>query len=150
MRSIAQTKVPLVLVLAFSLVAYGHRVSPFPILRNSSVSIDPMDGFGPELQKALLKDGVPLVIVSDKKNADFEIMGVIRDAKEPTSTGSMTWGGSAEQNANVYEPQPRFVTVTIVEPKNRRTCLGLRYERDEGSACCSGFMRETAERKDKA
>jgi hypothetical protein len=118
MRSIAQTKVPLVsLALAFSLVAYGHRVSPFPILPNSSVFIDPMDGFGPELRKAFLKDHVPLVLVSDTRTADFEIMGSIRDAKEPTSTGSMTWSGGAGQNADVYEPQPRFVTVTIVSLK---------------------------------
>jgi hypothetical protein len=118
MRSIARTKLLLVfLVLVFSLVAYGHRVSPFPILPNSSVFIDPMDGVGPELQKAFLKDGVPLVIVSDRRTADFEIMGGIRDAKEPTSTGSMTWGGGREQQADVYEPQPRFVTVTIVSLK---------------------------------
>ena len=86
MRSIGQTKVPLVsLVLAFSLVAYGHRVSPFSILPSSSVFIDPMDGFGPELQRAFLRDGVPLVIVTDKRNADFEIMGSIQDAEGPAS-----------------------------------------------------------------
>src|ERR1022692_1752017 len=100
MRSIAQTKLPLALVLLFSLVAYGHRVSPFPILPNSSVFIDPMDGFGPELQKAFLKDGEPLVIVSEKRTADFEIKGGIREAKDPTSIGSMTWDKSSEQQAD--------------------------------------------------
>jgi hypothetical protein len=118
MRPIAQTKLPLVcMVLVSSLVAYGHRIPPFPIVPSSSVFIDPMDGFGPELQKAFLKDGVPLVIVSDKKTADFEISGGIRDATEPTSTESMTWGGGSEQQADVHEPQPRFVTVTIVSLK---------------------------------
>ena len=115
MRPIAQTKLPLVcMVVVFSLAAYGHRISPFPILPNSSIFIDPMDGFGPELHNAFLKDHVPLVIVSDTRTADFEIMGGIRDAKEPTSTGSMTWGGASEQQADVHEPQLRFVTVTIV------------------------------------
>jgi hypothetical protein len=115
MRSIAQTKLLLVCwLLVSSLVAYGHRISPYPIPPNSSVFMDPMDGFGPELKKAFLKDGVPLVIVSDKKTADFEIMGGIQDGQEPTSTGSMTWGESGEQQADVYEPRPRLITVTIV------------------------------------
>jgi hypothetical protein len=116
MRPIAQTKLPLVcMVVVFSLAAYGHRISPFPILPNSSVFIDPMDGFGPELEKAFLQDGLRLVIVSDQKAADFEITGGIRDG-EPTSIESMTWGGS-EQQADVHEPRPRFFTVAIVSLK---------------------------------
>ena len=117
MRLIAQTKLPLVcMVLVSSVVAYGHRIPPFPILPNSSVFIDPMDGFGPELQKAFLKDGVRLVIVSDKRTADFEITGGIRDG-EPTSIESMTWGGDSEQQADVHEPRARFFTVAIVSLK---------------------------------
>ena len=73
----------LVSVLAF--VARGNQVSSGPIPRSSSVFIEPMDGFGPELQAAFLHDGVPLVIVNDKENADFEISGAIRYDTEPTS-----------------------------------------------------------------
>jgi hypothetical protein len=151
MKSIAQTKVALVsLVLVFSLVAYGHRVSPFPILPNSSVFIDPMDGFGHELQKAFLKDGVPLVIVSDKKTADFEIMGGIQDGQEPTSTGSMTWGESGEQQADVYEPRPRLITVTIVSLQTGDLAWGYGMSGMTDLRACSGFLREAAKKQDKA
>jgi hypothetical protein len=50
------------------------------IPRDSSVFIDPMDGFGRELQAAFVKEGVSIDIVSDKSMADFEITGEIQPA----------------------------------------------------------------------
>jgi hypothetical protein len=60
--------------------AYGQRNSVLAIPRASIVFIDPMDGFGSELKAALLKEGVPIDIVSDKGMADFEITGEIERA----------------------------------------------------------------------
>ena len=42
-----------------------------------------MGGFGSELKAALLKEGVPIDIVSDKGMADFEITGEIESATHP-------------------------------------------------------------------
>lgn len=63
---------------------YGQETQHSPIPRNATVFIDSMNGFGPELQKALASNGLPLVIVSDKASADFEITGEIRSATEAT------------------------------------------------------------------
>jgi hypothetical protein len=81
---------------------HGRKIEPSPIAQSASVFIDPMGGFGPMLQEAFLKNGVPLVIVRNKGSADFEITGEIRNATEPTAqirvsivdlkTMSMAWG----------------------------------------------------------
>jgi hypothetical protein len=101
MRPTTKTILMLVcLVPMFALIAYGgHQTSSFPVAPGSSVFIDQMDGFGPQLEKAFLNGGVPLLIVSNKGSADFEIVGGIQDAKEPTS---------------VVPRRPRSITVKIV------------------------------------
>jgi hypothetical protein len=60
--------------------AYGQRNSILAMPRDSNVFIDPMDGFGRELQAAFVKEGVSIDIVSDKSMADFEITGEIQPA----------------------------------------------------------------------
>jgi hypothetical protein len=81
--------------------AYGQRVSVVPIPRDSNVFIDPMNGFGGQLKAALLKEGVPVDIVSNKSMADFEITGSIQGTEKSLflrvsilnlKTGDIAWG----------------------------------------------------------
>jgi hypothetical protein len=83
----------LILILAFSISAQETKtISPVPtdpfvaqiIPRNSRVYIarftsedteKPVEGFETYMAAALRKKGVPLVIVSDRSQADFEITG---------------------------------------------------------------------------
>jgi hypothetical protein len=129
----------LVIVLAF--VARGNQVSPVPIPWSSSVFIDPMGGFGPELQAAFLNDGVPLVIVNDKEKADFEITGGIRDDTEPTSGQPINGrtSSSEEQEAGVQTLRRRFVTVKIVDLRTKSVAwrYGMTGVRDLASAADS-------------
>jgi hypothetical protein len=82
MRSTAQVIVLLALLggACHCPQAYGQRNSVLSIPRDSSVFIDPMDGFGSELKAAFLKEGVSIDIVSNKSMADFEITGEIQRA----------------------------------------------------------------------
>jgi hypothetical protein len=109
------------LVPALAIVTCGTRLLARPIPQNSSVFIDPMDGFGPQLEKALLNDGVPLVIVSDKDDADFEIMGGIRDTPEPADEWLLSGSTrSGEQPADV-----RLIRAKIVNRKTKRMVWGF-------------------------
>jgi hypothetical protein len=100
----------------FAFVAYG-QTSPFPIPPRSRVFIDPVDGFGSELLEAFIHDRVPLVIVSDKRNADFEILGVDRDAKESRLKKPINWDEGGDERRAEAAPRPSFVTVKIVNLK---------------------------------
>jgi len=108
-------------VTVFAFVARGNQLSPDPIPRSSSIFIDPMDGFGPELQEAFLNDGVPLVIVSNKEDADFEIVGGIRDATEQPINGRPA---SAAQEAGNQTLRTRVVMVSIVNLKTKSVAWG--------------------------
>lgn len=70
------------------------------IPRNSKVYIAPMDGFEIYLAAAMRKKGVPLVMVTDRDQADFEITGThekneagwaktIFVSPQPSATASM-------------------------------------------------------------
>jgi hypothetical protein len=112
-----------------------------------------MDGFGPELQKALLDEGVPLVIVSDKRNADFEIMGSIQDTNEPTSKEPMSWSQrGGDQQGEVQAPRPRFVRVKIVNVKTGDLAWGyggngMTDLRSTAEACAKQLKRELKHRR---
>jgi hypothetical protein len=83
-------------------LAYGQQVSIISIPRNANVFIDPTNGFdGSELKAALLKEGVPLDIVSNRRMADFEITGSIQSTQESlflsvrilnVKTRDLAWG----------------------------------------------------------
>jgi len=102
---------------------YGQKIQPGPIARSARIFIDPMDGFGPELQKAFLKDAVPLVIVSDKGSADFEITGEIRNATEPTIQIGGNRGNREDLVDSQRVPTP-FVRVRIVNLKTMSMAWG--------------------------
>jgi hypothetical protein len=112
-----------------------------------------MDGFGPVLQGAFLNDGVPLVIVNDKENADFEISGVIRDDTEPTSVQPINrrTGSSEEQETGEQTLRRRFVRVTIVDLSTKSVAwgYGVTGVRDLASAAdsCAKQLKEEMNRK---
>lgn len=115
------TSLLLASVTALTFVARGNQVSPGPIPRGSSAYIETMDGFGPELQEALLNNGVPLVIVSNKDNADFEIIGGIRDVTEQPMNGLTS---SRQQQGDAQPLRARLITVTIVNLKTKSVAWG--------------------------
>ena len=102
---------------------YGQNIQHGPIPRSASIFIDSMDGFGPELQRAILKERVPLVIVSDKGSADFEITGEIRNATEP----AVQIDGNDVSREDLVDSQThptRFVRVRIVDLKTMSMAWG--------------------------
>ena len=69
----------------------------------SKVYIAPMDGFETFLKAALEKKGVPLVVVEDKDNADFEITGASNSQKASTAKKvfTLSWHSKEEASINV-------------------------------------------------
>jgi hypothetical protein len=135
-------------VIVFAFVARGNQLSPDPIPRSSSVFIDPMNGFGSELQEAFLNDGVPLVIVSNKDDADFEIVGEIRDAVERPINGRTA---SGEQEAGTETLRTRVLMVSIVNLKTKSVAwgCGVTGVPDLASAAesCAKHLKEEMRRK---
>ncbi|MGH9948492.1 MAG: hypothetical protein ACRD6X_15040 [Pyrinomonadaceae bacterium] len=65
----------IVLVVALNAIAQDAAQVDKSIPRNSKVFIAPVDGFETYMAAAIAKKKVPLIIVTDRDAADFEIIG---------------------------------------------------------------------------
>jgi len=84
MKSIPMTFVFAFLLTLSGAAVFGQDMAPSSpstesvdkrIPRNSKIFIAPMDGFETYMAAALAKKQVPLVVVTDREQADFEIVG---------------------------------------------------------------------------
>ena len=113
-----------VLVSSLALTAEANRIHK-SLPRDGTVFIDRIDGFGPELAKAFLKEKVPWVIVSSRQNADFEITGSIRDIGRTEPEGAIN-----VSNRNVGEveegpmPPSRLVAISVVNVSKKSIVWG--------------------------
>jgi hypothetical protein len=111
--------------------AYGHRPATLPIPRDSNIFIDPMNGFGDELKRAFLKEGVSLDIVSNKSMADFEI------------TGNMQGHGQTQES--------RSVSLRILDLKTREIVWGYGVtgitDSPSTAASCAKQLKQEMQRR---
>jgi len=94
--------------------------------RHSTVFIDHIEGFGPELKKAFLKEGVPWVIVSNRNEADFEITGSIQDIADTESSRATINANirDAEQNLDGQIPSNRLIMLSVVNVRTNSVVWG--------------------------
>jgi hypothetical protein len=112
--------------------AYGQRPALLPIPRDSNIFIDPMNGFGDELKRAFLKEGVSLGIVSNKSMADFEITGNIQ--------------------GHAQTPEARSVSLRILDLKTREIVwgygmTGIRDSQSTAATCAKQLKLEMQRRR---
>ena len=88
-----------VVALVFCGASFGQQASAIP--KNSKVSISPMDGFETYLKAALEKKKVPIVIVEDKSQADFEIVGAAESKKASTAKKVIMWDWRSKEQASI-------------------------------------------------
>lgn len=67
---------------------------------NSRIYIAPMDGFESYLAAAFRKKGVPLLLVADREQADFEIVG-ISETKKAGWAKTIFGSGKSEETASI-------------------------------------------------
>jgi hypothetical protein len=89
----------LVVTLLAPLAVFGQGDTIVPA--NSKVFIDPMGGFENHLIAAFEKKQVPLLIVSDKDKADFEIAGVAESQKAGWAKTIMTGASGSTEEASI-------------------------------------------------
>ena len=113
---IAAFLIVLVVAGAGQVIAQNHVEAPtdatdIRIPKNSKVYIMPSDGFEQYLAAALRKKSVPLLIVTDRDAADFEIT-TTHEKKEASWSRLLGWGilqGSASASIQVVNLKTRVV-----------------------------------------
>lgn len=90
-----------VFVLASAPLSYGDEMSKV-IPRGAKVFIAPMpDGFHEYLKAAIEKKKVPVLVVEDKNNAEFEITGQSETQKASTAKKVIMWDWHSNEQASI-------------------------------------------------
>lgn len=107
--------------LVLGLAAFAAAVSVLaiqPASNQTNVYIDSMDGFGSYLAAAFRVKSVPVAVVADRRQADFELMGTA-ESKDPDLTrGLLNQSGSKES-----------ATVSMVNLKTGEVVFAYAYNR---------------------
>ena len=83
----------------FSLAVSGQDSNAIP--SGSKVFIAPMDGFETYLKAAITEKTVPVEIVDQKEQADFEISGASQSQKASTAKKVMMWDWRSREEAGI-------------------------------------------------
>jgi hypothetical protein len=105
----------------------------------ANVYVDNIDGFGSFLAAAFAKKAVPVVVVADRREADFELVGTA-ESKQATVTQSilLAQGGSRER-----------ASVSLVNLKNGQIVFAYAYNKSyalfgkqSAAESCAKHLRE--------
>ena len=89
-----------------------------PAPTHTNVYIDSMDGFGKYLAAAFQVKSVPVVVVADRREADFEVMGTAESKEPGLAHGLLNQNGSTER-----------ATVSMVNLKTGEVVFAYAYNR---------------------
>ena len=90
-----------VFITFFALALGAQAQTARPIPAGSKVYIAPMDGFETALAKALSSKKVPVTVVTDKSQADFEIKGASNSQKASVAKKVFLWDWHSTEEASI-------------------------------------------------
>jgi PEGA domain len=126
--------------LVLGLTAATAIVSVFaiqPAPTKTNVYIDAMGGFGKYLAAAFQIKSVPLVVVADRRQADFEVMGTAESREADMARGLWNQGGSNE-NATVSMVNLKTGEVVFAYAYNRSYAL---FGKRSAAESCAKHLR---------
>ena len=110
------------LAVAFSLMSFAqnsNNSTKKKIPANSKVFLAPMGGFEDELKAAIQRKKVPVVLVTDKEQADYEITGTSETEK----------AGAAKKVILLDWHSNEQASITVTDHRAARWCLPTRSTR---------------------
>ena len=84
----------------FVCFSVAHITAIEPAARTANIYIDSMGGFGAFLAAAFQVKGVPMMVVADRRQADFELAGT-SESKDPGLGQSLVFDGGSKEGATV-------------------------------------------------
>lgn len=89
----------LVVLILLSAGTAAQTLNAIPL--NSKVYIAPMDGFETYLKAAIAKKHVPLQVVEQREQADFEILGKSDSQRASTAKKVLMWDWRSTEEASI-------------------------------------------------
>lgn len=156
----------LVLAIAFSLAAFaqdtqnkdakGQDAKPAEtkntsappankkIPANSKVFLAPMGGFEEDLKAAILSKKVPVALVTDKDQADYEIAGTSDTEKASTAKKVVMWNWHSNEQASITVTEHKSGEVVFAYSVNKKSSA---HGKRSTAEACAKHLKEQIEGK---
>lgn len=143
-----KSKVFIALILLFALFTIQHASSQEAskvIPPNSKVFVASMpDGFDEFLKAAIEKKKVPLQIVADKDQADFQITGQSETQKASTAKKVIMWDWRSNEQASIQVSNLKTSEVVFAYSVNK---VSSAHGKKSSAEACAKHLKEKIENK---
>jgi len=146
------------LTMAFSLAAYGQDTKPSEtkapetkapetkkkIPANAKIFLAPMGGFEDELKAAIQKKKVPVVLVTDKEQADYEISGTSETQKAGVAKKVVMWDWHSNEQASITVTDRKSGDVVFAYSVNKKSSA---HGKRSTAEACAKHLKDDIEGK---
>ena len=111
---------------------------------NSKVFLAPMGGFEEELKTAIQKKKVPVVLVTDKDQADYEIAGTSETEKAGVAKKVVMWNWHSNEQASITVTEHKSGEVVFAYSVNKQSSA---HGKRSTAEACAKHLKEQIEGK---
>jgi hypothetical protein len=132
-----------VLAVALALAGVGAAAmaqQPAKIPAGAKVYLAPMNGFESDLRSALAAKKVPLEVVSDRKEADYEITGTSESQKASTAKKVILWDWHSNEQASIAIADIKTGVVVFAYSVNKPS--SAHGKRSTAEACAKHIRKD--------
>ena len=111
---------------------------------NSKVFLAPMGGFEEDLKAAIQSKKVPVVLVTDKDQADYEIAGTSDTEKASTAKKVVMWNWHSNKQASITVTDHKSGEVVFAYSVNKKSSA---HGKRSTAEACAKHLKEQIEGK---
>jgi hypothetical protein len=111
---------------------------------NAKVFLAPMGGFEEDLKTAIEKKKVPIVLVTDKEKADYEISGTSDSEKAGVAKKVIMWDWRSNEQASITVTERKSGEVVFAYSVNKKSST---HGKRSTAEACAKHLKEMIEGK---
>jgi hypothetical protein len=111
---------------------------------NSKIFLAPMGGFEEDLKAAIQSKKVPVVLVTDKDQADYEIAGTSDTEKASTAKKVVMWNWHSNEQASITVTEHKSGEVVFAYSVNKKSSA---HGKRSTAEACAKHLKEQIEGK---
>ncbi|HEX3094447.1 MAG TPA: hypothetical protein VHW72_17555 [Candidatus Angelobacter sp.] len=111
---------------------------------NSKVFLAPMGGFEDDLKAAIQSKKVPVVLVTDKDQADYEIAGTAESQKAGAVKKAVMWNWHSNEQASITVTEHKSGEVVFAYSVNKKSSA---HGKRSTAEACAKHLKEQIEGK---
>jgi len=136
--------IAIALVLFLATEAAAQTAAPIP--RDAKVFIAPMNGFETYLKDAIAKKKVPVQVVDQRDQADFEIIGKSESQKASTAKKVIMWDWRSTEEASINLVNLKTSEVAFAYSYHNQSS---NHGRQTSAEACAKHLKEKIEQSTK-